>query len=129
MIQSFKCFKNQVCKYKWISVYSLYIPIWKYEWIYIELNQEHYTLNIFTSTFHAIICQIYVFIFYDFTQFLFIYLVFGCAGCSLLRGLSLVAASGATFLWGAWASHCRGFSCCNAQALGIWASVFAACRL
>ena len=24
---------------------------------------------------------------------------------------------------GAWASHCNGFSCCGAQALGEWASV------
>ena len=27
------------------------------------------------------------------------------------------------------ASHCSGFSCCGAQALGAWASVVAACRL
>ena len=27
---------------------------------------------------------------------------------------------------GAWASHCSGFSCCGAQALGVWASVVVA---
>ena len=27
------------------------------------------------------------------------------------------------------ASHCDGFSCCEAQALGAWASVVVACRL
>ena len=70
-----------------------------------------------------------MFIFYDLKKFLFIYLVFGCAGCLLLRGLSLVAASGATFRSGAWASHWNGFSCRSAQAPGIWASVVAACKL
>ena len=25
---------------------------------------------------------------------------------------------------GAWVSHCSGFSCCGARALGMWASVF-----
>ena len=44
-------------------------------------------------------------------------------------GLSLVAASGATLRCGVWASHCSGFSCCGAQALGAWASVVAAHRL
>ena len=41
-------------------------------------------------------------------------------------GLSLVAASGATLPCGAWASHCGGFSCCKAWALGVWASVVVA---
>ena len=30
---------------------------------------------------------------------------------------------------GVWASHCDGFSCCGAQALGRWASVVVACGL
>ena len=38
-------------------------------------------------------------------------------------GLSLVALSGATLCYGAQASHCNGFSCCRARALGTWASV------
>ena len=43
-------------------------------------------------------------------------------------GLSLVAASGggATLHCGAQASHCGGFSCCGARALGTWASVVVA---
>ena len=91
-----------VLKIKYVNineyVYSLYILIYEnMNEFYIELHHEHYTLNIFISTFHAIICQIYVFIFYDFKRLLFIYLIFGCAGCLLLRGLSPVAASGATF--------------------------------
>ena len=42
------------------------------------------------------------------------------------RGLYLVAASGGYSHCGAWASHCGGFSCCAARALGAWASVIAA---
>ena len=42
-----------------------------------------------------------------------------------VHGLSLVAA-GATLRCGVWASHCRGFSCCGARALGVWASVVVA---
>ena len=42
------------------------------------------------------------------------------------HGLSLVAASGATLRCGAQASHCGGFSCCGAWALGARASVVVA---
>ena len=42
------------------------------------------------------------------------------------RGLSLVAAIGATLRCGARASHCGGFSCCGARALGARASVVVA---
>ena len=37
-------------------------------------------------------------------------------------GLSLVAVRGVTLHCSAWASHCGGFSCCGAWALGAWAS-------
>ena len=44
-----------------------------------------------------------------------------------MRGLSLVAVSGgATLCCAAWASHCGGFSCCGAPALGSWASIVVA---
>ena len=36
---------------------------------------------------------------------------------------------GATFCCGAWASHCSGFSCDGAQALGMCASVVVALGL
>ena len=42
------------------------------------------------------------------------------------RGLSLVARAGATLRCGAWASHCSGFSCFRARALGARASVLVA---
>ena len=37
--------------------------------------------------------------------------------------------AGATLRCGVRASHCGGFSCCRARALGAWASVVVACRL
>ena len=46
-----------------------------------------------------------------------------------VHGLSLVAASRTTLLCGARASHCGGFSCCGAWALGARASVVVACGL
>ena len=42
------------------------------------------------------------------------------------HGLSLVVASGGYSSSGAWASHCSGFSCCRARALGTRASVVVA---
>ena len=46
-------------------------------------------------------------------------------GLVAAHGLSLVVASrgGATLRCGVWASHCGGFSCCGARALGARASV------
>ena len=43
-----------------------------------------------------------------------------------MRGLSLVAAVWATLPCGARVSHCGGFSCSGARALGAWASLVAA---
>ena len=43
-----------------------------------------------------------------------------------MHGLFLVEASGGYSSCGAWASHCSGFSCYRAQALGTWTSVVAA---
>ena len=66
--------------------------------------------------------MIVIIIYYFTTMFPFffsiIYLfIFGCAGSSFLRGLSLVVVSGGYSSCGAWAFHCSGFSCCAAQAL------------
>ena len=38
----------------------------------------------------------------------------------------LLQRAGATLHCGEWASHCGGFSCCGAWALGMWASVVVA---
>ena len=62
---------------------------------------------------------------------LFIYLfIYGCIGSSLLHtGFLQLWQVGATVRCGARASHCGGFFCCGAWALGAWASVVVACRL
>ena len=61
-------------------------------------------------------------------MYLFIY--FWYVGCSLLRaGFLWLRRAGATLRCGARASHCGGFSCCGARALGTWASVVTALRL
>ena len=44
-------------------------------------------------------------------------MIFGCVGSSLLRaGFLQSRRAGATLCFGAWASHCSGFSCCGARA-------------
>ena len=60
--------------------------------------------------------------------YLFIYLfIFGCVRSSLLcTGFLQLWRAGATLRCGARASHCGGFSCCRARALGTWASVVVA---
>ena len=53
-----------------------------------------------------------------------LFFIFGCVGSLLLRtGFLQLRRAGATLCCGAWVSHCGGFSCCRAQALGVWASV------
>ena len=65
---------------------------------------------------------IYLFIFN-----LFIYFFFGCIGSLLLRaGFLWLRRAVATLHCGVRASHCGGFSCCGAWALGARASVVAA---
>ena len=55
---------------------------------------------------------------------------FGCVGSSLLQaGFPYLRQVGATLRYGARASHCGGFSCCGARALGVWASVVVASGL
>ena len=52
--------------------------------------------------------------------------IFGCIGSLLLFAGFLWLWRAGTIRCGAWASHCGGFSCCRAQALGTWASVVVA---
>ena len=67
---------------------------------------------------------------HPFLKKLFYSFIFGCIGSSLLRvGFLQLRRAGATFHFSARASHCGGFSCCGAQALGVWASVVVALRL
>ena len=58
---------------------------------------------------------------------LFIYLFLAALGlCCCARAFSSFGEWGATLRCGAWASHCGGFSCCGAWAVGTWASVVVA---
>ena len=53
--------------------------------------------------------------------------MYGCVGSSLLCvGFLYLWRAGATLRCGAQASHCGGFSCCGARALGTQASVVVA---
>ena len=61
--------------------------------------------------------------------YLFIYLIlfFDCIVSSLLHvGFLQLRQVGATLCCSVWASHCGGFSCCRARALGARASVVVA---
>ena len=69
----------------------------------------------------------YLFCFVFINLFIFI---FGCVGSSLLcAGFLWLRRAGATLRCGARASHCSGFSCCGAGALGSRASVVVAREL
>ena len=71
--------------------------------------------------------SLWVFFFFFINLFIFI---FSCTGSSLLRtGFLQLRWAGATVCCGAQASHCSGFSCCGAPALGTRASAVAARRL
>ena len=64
---------------------------------------------------------------YIFKIYLFNLFIFGCVGSLLLHvGFLQLRRAGATLRCGVWASHCGGFSCCEARALGAQASVVVA---
>ena len=65
---------------------------------------------------------IYIYIFFFFTSFIYLF-IFGCIGSLLLRAGFLQLWQAGAPLCGAQASHCGGFSCCGAWALGMWAAV------
>ena len=65
-----------------------------------------------------------------FFVFKILFIIFGCVGSSFLcEGFLQLQRAGAALHYGAQASHCGGFSCCRAQALGTRALVVAACGL
>ena len=70
----------------------------------------------------------FIFLFYFFIRALFFF--FGSVGSSLLcTGFLQLRRAGSALHCRAWASHCSGFCCCGAWALGARASVVAARRL
>ena len=65
--------------------------------------------------------------FFKLINSLIYFFIFGCLGSSLLcAGFLQLWRVGATLCCGARASHCSGFSCCRAWALGMQASVVVA---
>ena len=84
-----------------------------------------------THNFFLLRTTLSTFYFFIFFKNLFIYLfIFGCIVSSLLcTGLLQLQQAGATLCCDAWASHCSGFSCCGAWALGAQPSVVVACGL
>ena len=59
--------------------------------------------------------------------YIFIYLFLAVLGLRCcMRAFSSCGERGPTLRCSAQASHCGGFSCCGAQALGVWASVVVA---
>ena len=80
--------------------------------------------------FYILLIQ-FVSIFFNNCFFKLIYIfIFRCIGSSLLRvGFLQLQQTGATLPCSAPATHCGGFSCCGAQALGTRASVVVARRL
>ena len=89
--------------------------------------------NSHPSSQRSIQCLLYAFYFLLFKNlfiYLFIYLFIGCVGSSLLCvGFLQLCQAGATHCHDVRASHRSGFSCCGAQALGMWAAVVLARRL
>ena len=74
--------------------------------------------------------SLFFFFFLNCASLFYCYYYFGCSRSSFLQvGFPLVAWVGATLRCGARASHCGGFSCCGAQALGARASFVAPHRL
>ena len=72
---------------------------------------------------------IYIFLsrrFFKINLFIHLFIYFWLCWVFVAHGLSLVVASGDYSWCGARASHCGGFSCCGARALGTWASVVVA---
>ena len=87
-------------------------------WMYKLLNCTLYA--------QFVVCQLNLSTagFYFFHKFIYF---FGCVGSLLLRvGFLQLRRAGTTLCCGARASHCGGFSCCGAQALGTRASVVVA---
>ena len=82
---------------------------------------KHLCTHQLENNFFYIYIYIYIYIFFFF---------FDCVGSSLLcAGFLQLWRAGATLCCGVQTSHCSGFSCCRARALGTQASVVVARRL
>ena len=123
----------QVLKFKLAempkAVTFLCRPYFYFEMADIILRLHYHTLHLHPHH-HVCIALFLSIILFFFLINLFILFIFGCVGSSLLRGGFLqLRQAGTTLLCSAQASHCSGFSCCGAQALGMQASAVVACGL
>ena len=101
-----------------VKFMSLFLEssVWKFHTC--DLNMKHWhqlrQMRIYKATFFKLINVIFLIAFIFIYLFLFYFWL--CWVFVSARGLSLVVASGATLHRGVLASHCRGLSCCGAQA-------------
>ena len=111
---------------------------WNGELVHLIKENHPYTIfkilsvmeMVFSSNILFFFSQPHFFFFFNKFIYLFIYLIFGCIGSSLLHaGFLQLLRAGATLCCGAWASRCGGFSYCRARALGTWVSAVVAHRL
>ena len=98
-----------------------------------ELSQEIFLL--FNFLLCSLMCEMYITLQWCFTVmptetktrpfgFVCLFVCFGCTGSISCMAISLFETSGGySLLAGCMASHCGGFFCCGAPALGTWASV------
>ena len=109
------------------------LPLPSYLFLQIKVHQELILWLFWGQLFLYLFLSDFIFFSFSnnsFKIYLFIYVFLAALGSSLLRtGFLQLQRAGATLPCGVWASHCGGFSCCGAWALGVLASVVAARKL
>ena len=99
-----------------------------YLWLLIRICKpfmseiKHLNLNSHSKQWHFI----FVVFFFFLNKFIYLFFFLAALGLCCCTGFLQLRWAGATLHCGVWASHCGGFSCCRAWALGAWASVVAA---
>ena len=103
-----------------VDATPIYIPTnssWGFYFLHILTNN---LLGFFFDNNHSDRCEVIPHcVFFKFMYFIYLF----------LAALGLCCCARATPCCGVQASHCSGFSCCRAWALGLRASVVVACRL
>ena len=92
-----------------------------------EHSLKHSCCCLFLFSYKAyLLKEFYLFIYSFIYSFIYLF-IYGCIGSLLLHaGFLQLQRAGAILCCGARASHCGGFPCCRAQALGTRASVVVA---
>ena len=119
---SFKTFVFSVWKSQWCAL--MWVHFHLFCWLLTAL--EAHFLQFWEISFSPSRPSIPPSSFLFFLPASFPSLFFGCIGSLLLHmGFLKLQRAGATLCCSARISHCSGFSCCGARALGMWASVVA----